>query len=419
MVSPSKSMRLCPAALLVVALAVTTSAGCGEGDKGKPPARPLNVRVVEAKEENVERAIEITGTLAGGEDVTVSAEVDGRVERIAADLGDVVKVGAPLVQLARETTRLQAAQADADFVTAVARVGVAVSGLDDAQPEQASSVRRSLADKQEADRNLGRLQELFGKSVASQAELDIARTRAVAADAAWAATRDEAAANIGIALSRRAALGLMRKRLNDTTITSPVDGIVATRLVSLGEVVQSGQAVARVVVAKELKLRGDVPERYADVVTSGLELEIDVATVGLTARGKVARVGPLVDAASRTFPIEAVVDNADGKLKPGTFARARVVVGDDEVVFAVPEVAVSNVAGVTKVFIVDDDKAVERRVQVLRKRGSDALVTGNLRSGDKVIVTAIARLFSGAPIVVGEATPTPTPAASGTGTGAP
>ena len=67
----------------------------------------------------------------------------------------------------------------------------------------------------------------------------------------------------------------------------------------------------------------------------------------------------------------------------------------------------------------DDDKAVERRVQVLRKRGSDALVTGNLRSGDKVIVTAIARLFSGAPIVVGEATPTPTPAASGTGTGAP
>jgi mycothiol synthase len=79
-----------------------------------------------------------------------------------------------------------------------------------------------------------------------------------------------------------------------------------------------------------LKLRGDVPERYADVVRPGLELDLEVDGVTAPHRAKVARVGPLVDGSSRTFPIEAAIDNADGRFKPGTFARARVVVGADE-----------------------------------------------------------------------------------------
>ena len=399
--------------IIAFSAVVACAAACSGGDKGKAPTKPTSVRVLEAKEEQVERVIEITGTLAGVEEVVVSAEVSGRVERVAADLGDVVKSGATLIQLARDAPRLQAALADADYVTALARVGVDDKSLDAAKPDQASSVRRAAADREEARKNLGRVQELFNKGVAAQAELDIARTRDAVADAALGAARDEAAASIGVALSRRASLGLARKSLNDTAITSPVDGVVALRSVSLGELVQAGQAVARVVVARELTLRGDVPERYADIVRAGLQLEVEATSVGVKTTGKVARVGPLVDAASRTFPIEALLDNTDGKLKPGTFARARVVVGEDEVVFAVPEVAVSNVAGVTKVFVADDDSAVERRVQVLRKRGSDALVTGDLRAGDKVIVTAVARMFAGAAIVIDSAAASPSAAATG------
>ena len=389
-------------ALRMIALSTVVAlvAACGGADKAKGPAKPVPVRVIEAREEHVERVIEITGTLAGAEEVVVSAEVAGRVERVAADLGDVVKAGAVLIQLAREVPRLQAALVDADYATALARVGIDDKGLDAARPDRASSVRRAAAEKEAASKNLERVAELFNKGVAAQAELDIARTREAAADATWAATRDEAAANIAIAMSRRAALGLARKQLNDTAITSPVDGVVALRSVSLGEFVQPGQAVARVVVASQLKLRGDVPERYADIVSAGLELEVEASSVGIKAVGKVARVGPLVDAASRTFPIEATLDNADGRLKPGTFARARVVVGEDEVVFAVPEVAVSNVAGVTKVFVVDDNSAQERRVQVIRKRGSDALITGDIKAGDKVVVTAVGRMFAGAVVTI-------------------
>jgi len=396
-------------ALLAVVACVDSGPAAPTAPGGKLAGKPVVVRVLDAKPERVERIIEITGTLAGAEEVVVSAEVDGRVEKVVADLGDVVRAGGTLVQLAREAPRLQAAQADAEYAAALARVGVDDAGLDAATHETSSTVRRATAEHDDAMRSFARVQELAAKGVAAAADVDTGRARAEIAAAQLAAARDDALAALATAKARRAALGLAKKRLADTTIGSPVDGVVAARLVGLGELVKPGQPIARVVVADTLKLRGDVPERYADVIKKGLPLSIDAADVGARGQGVVGRVGPLVDAATRTFPLEATIDNKDDRLKPGTFARARVVTGNDEDVIALPETAISNLAGVTKVYVVDaDHKAVERRVQVLRKRGSDALVAGELRPGERVVVTAVARVFPGATIEV-DAGPPPTP----------
>jgi RND family efflux transporter MFP subunit len=397
---------------VVGALCVTGSCGGTGAPHGGTDSRPSKdkptvVKVVLAREERVERVVEVTGTLVGMQDVVVSAEGEGRVERVVADLGDAVSAGAPLIVLAREGPRLQVAQAEADYATALARAGTDDAGLDAAGPERASAVLRAAADADEAAVTLKRVRELFEKAVASQAELDAAKARALVTEATLAAARDDARANVATAKSRRAALGLAKKHLADAQIVSPVAGVVAQRLVGLGELVKPSQPVMRVVQTHPLKIRGDVPERYGDVVKKGLALEVTVDSAQTTVRGVVSRVGPAVDDGSRTFPIEAELDNADGRLKPGSFGRARVVIADDELVFAVPETAVSNVAGVAKVFVVGDDAAVERRVQLLRKRGSEALLTGELKAGDRVIVTAIARLFPGAPIQVDTSEPAP------------
>lgn len=408
-------LRALPPLVIALALGCGGSAppsamGGGPGGPGGKGGKPVTVRAVLVKEERVERVVELTGTLRGTEEVVVSAEVDGRVERVAADLGDTVKAGATLIALARETPRLQVAQADADYATALARAGTDDAGLDTATPEAVAAVRRAAADRDDAVLNLKRITELSQKGVASQSELDSAKAREQIAQAAQAAARDDAAANIATARARRAALGLTKKRLADTLIGSPVDGVVAERLVGLGELVKPTQPVMRVVQTNPLKLRGDVPERYADVIKKDLTLDLDVDALKITARGVIARVGPAVDGDSRTFPIEAEFNNDDGRLKPGAFARARVVIGEDELVFAVPETAISNVAGVARVYVVDDDQAADRRVQVLRKRGSDALITGDLKAGDRVIVTAIARLFPGAPITIDDGPPPSPPA---------
>ncbi len=408
---------------VAVAAAALALASCGkDGAAGKKAGAkgPLLVRVAEARVERVERIVELTGTLGGAEEVTVVAEIDGRVERVAADLGDPVDQGALLVQLADAEPRLRHAQAEAEYLQALARLGVDDDGLGRFQPESMAVVRRAEADLAEAKRNFGRGEELRRRELAAEGELDALRTRLRIAEAAhkfgkgWAlpAALEEARGARAIAMARRAAAALARKKVKDTSIASPVRGFVARRHVALGAYVRAGEKIADVVVVDPLVLRGEAAERYVGAIRPGMTVRLRVdALDGRAVEGKVSRVGPAISTSTRTFPLEAELPNADGALRPGLFARAEIEVGADEQVVAVPETAVSSVAGVTKVFVEEDGKARERPVQVLRKRGSDALLAGPLEAGDRVILTAIARLFDGADVQVDGSAVEPAPEA--------
>ncbi|MGI5861910.1 MAG: efflux RND transporter periplasmic adaptor subunit [Myxococcales bacterium] len=390
------------ATALAAALAL---AGC-PGGGGKPGQKrdgggPIAVRVLEAQSEPVEQVLELTGTLGAEEESPVSAEVEGRVEKVLADLGDQVKAGAPIVQLAATELRLHAEQAEADYLQALAKLGVDEAGLERFDPAAHTAVRKALADLEEARRNLARGEEVMRRGLMAQGELDQLQTRLRIAEATHQASLEEARSAFATARSRKAAAGLARKKLQDATVRSPVDGVVASRLVSPGEYVRAGQTVAVVVVTDPLKLRGQAPERYAAVVKPGMAVEVAVDIPGGAEHaGSLSRVGPAVAVSSRTFPVEALVRNEAGLLKPGLFARARIRLGDVEQVIAVPETAISSVAGVTKVFVAEDGKARERKVQVLRKRGSDALLVGELKPGERVILTGIARMHDGASVLI-------------------
>src|SRR5690606_15225791 len=104
-----------------------------------------------------------------------------------------------------------------------------------------------------------------------------------------------------------------------------------------------------------------------------VEIEVDVGSGG-TYRGELARIGPLVSASSHTFPVEALIRDAEGKLRPGLFARARIRIGAEEEVFTIPETAISSVAGVNKIFVYEDGKAGVRPIHILRKVGGDAQI---------------------------------------------
>ena len=392
---------------IAVALAVAACGGKDPAAGGKGAKGPVVVRVGEARLERVDRVVEITGTLGGDEEVTVAAEGDGRVEAIAADLGDEVKAGGPLVKLAAQELRLRAEQARAEYQQALAQAGVDEGGLDSFAVEQHAAVRRAAADRAEAVRNLERGRELFKRQLAAQGELDALETHERVADAAYQSALETARSARATALARRAAWGLAKKKLDDATIASPVQGRVARRHVALGAYVKVGQPIADVVTVDPLKLRGEVAERYAGQVAPGMEVTVRVDAGAREVKGTIARVGPAIAASSRTFPVEANVANQGGALQPGAFARAEIRLGADEEVVAIAETAVSNVAGVTKVFVEANGKASERKVTLLRKRGSDALVAGDLAAGDRVILTGVARLFDGADVKVDAPAPPP------------
>lgn len=367
---------------------------------------PLVVRTQSLQPETVERVVELTGTLAGMEEVTLSSEVDGRVEKVVADLGDAVEEGATILQLDRSALRFQAEQAESEYLQALARLGIDGASLDRFDPASQADVRRTQADLEEARRNLSRGEELLSRNLLAQGEVDTLRTRERVAEAAYQQALENARSNFAQAKGRRAAWGLANKRLRDATIASPIRGMVARRLVALGELVRAGQPVAVVVMTDPLRLQGEIPERYAGTIVAGMPVEIRAGTA--RHEGTISRVGPLISGSARTFPVEALLENREGSVQPGLFAQGTVQVGTDEEVFAIPETALSSIAGVHKVFVLADGKARERPVTLLRKRGADALVKGELAAGDTLILTAIARLFDGAEVKVDEAPPTAT-----------
>lgn len=387
--------QLAPLASLLL-LAAACSSG---GTERARPRGPVSVRTIELRAEAVERVVEVSGPLAGLEEVTVSAEVDGRVAAIAADLGDAVDVGAPLLRLDPSELRLQVARAESEYLESLARLGIDDRELGSFDPATQAEVRRTLADLEEARRNLARGEELFGRNLLAQGEVDALRTRVRIAEAAYQQALESARSAFALAKGRKAALSLAQKKLRDATIVSPIRGVVARRLVALGEYIRAGQPVAVVVMTDPLKLQAEIPERYVGQIAPGMEVEIRTAG-SEPHRGTVSRVGPLVSGTSRTFPIEALFERPGKRLRPGVFAAGVVRLGVDEEVFAVPETAISSVAGVTKVFVVEKGVARERSVTLLRKRGSDALVQGGLRDGETLAVTGIARLYDGAPVRV-------------------
>ncbi len=381
--------------------------GCGGGGEapkgGGKPSGPVVVRTAPARTEEMAQVVEISGTLAGAEEVTLAAEVEAPVEAIVADMGDRVKAGDPLVKLDVEDLKLRADQADAEHRQARARLGAAPGRFD---PEAYAGVRRARADLDEAKRNLARGEELMRRDVSSAAELDALRTRVATAEAALQSALEEARGAVATVDARRAAAEMAKKRLRDAVIRSPIEGAVSKRLVAPGEFVRVGQAVARVVVTDPLKLTGEVPERYAGVVRPGAVVRATSdALPGKTLEGTLTRVAPDVNATSRTFSVEARIPDPEGRLKPGLFARAEIALGAAEQVFAVPEPAVVNVAGVVKVFVEQGGRASERKVRVVRKRGGDALVSGPVQAGEPVIITGVARLFDGAEVQVDTGAP--------------
>lgn len=380
-----------------IALGLLVAACSGGGPNTARSRGPVIVRTQELRAESVERVVEVTGPLAGMEEVTVSAEVDGRVVEVVADLGDEVLVGAPIVRLDRTELRLQAARAESEYLESLARLGIDEAALDSFDPETQADVRRTRADLEEARRNLERGEELLSRDLLAVGEVDALRTRLRVAEAAYQQALESARSTFALAKGRRAALALAQKKVRDATITSPIRGVVARRLVALGEYIRAGQAVAVVVMTDPLKLQAEVPERYVGRILPGMEVEISAAGTN-GHRGKVSRVGPLVSGTSRTFPIEALFEEPAEHLRPGVFASGVIRLGTDEEVFAIPETAISSVAGVHKVFVAVDGVARERPVVVLRKRGSDALVQGPLESGEALILTGIARLYDGAEV---------------------
>jgi len=379
------------------------AAGCSKSETAQARGRDTGVKPVKVeavRQETVRRAVEVVGTLAAVDQVTVSSETEGKVSRILADLGDRVTAGQALIQLDDEKQQYNFDQQKAALARALAQYGAAdPQHLPDI--EKTPDVQKASADLQQAKQSYDRANELFKRTLVPRQTLDDAETALQSKKASYDASL-QTAKNLRASIqASEATMKLADRQFRDTQIRAPFDGYIEKRLVQLGELVKAQMPVIAVVRVDPLKVIAEIPEKMAPWIKDGQPVELHVdAYPERKFEGKVSRISPAVNTATRAFPFEALVPNREAVLKPGTFARVHIESGREDQVLTLPYDALQYRYGVNRVFVVDNDKLNVHELKVGDRIGDRIEILSGVGAGDRVAVTDVEKLVDGAKVTV-------------------
>jgi membrane fusion protein (multidrug efflux system) len=349
-----RPLLLSTAAALALALAL----GCSDGQAVVPEMKLPLVSAMPVTIEDLEDRVTAVGELVAPQHAEISAEVDGRVTELMLVEGQAVAAGDPLLELDPAKRRLELAAARAHV------------------SEEAASVEN-------VRRQVSRQRELQARNISSQSALDDSETALRLAQAKLAAAKAD--------------LGVESRALEEATVRAPFDGMVVRRMVSLGEYVQVGRSLVEIVSLNPIEVEFRVAEIDSSFVRLGQEVAVHVAPYPDRSFGaKVTVISPTIDPNTRTLRVKAVVDNAEGLLRPGLFARADLGLSVHEGVAVVPSSAVLQRVDGSVVFVLDGaDRATRRVVQLGSFQEGRVEVTNGLRAGDRVLVRGHADLLDG------------------------
>lgn len=380
---------------LVLALA---AAGCSKSDTAQARSRDAAakpVAIATVHKDSVRRSVDVVGTLAAVDQVTISSEAEGRVREILGDLGDRVQAGQVLVRLDSEKQQYAYEQQQAALARTLAQYGAPdPQHLPDI--DQTPDVQKAKADLLQATQAFERANELYRQTLIPQQAFDDARTAMQSKQASYEAARQSARSLRASIQASEASMKLAGRQLRDAEIRAPFDGYVEKRLVNLGELVRAQAPVMAIVRLDPLKVVAEIPEKMAPWITDGRPVDLHVDAYGdRTFTGKVTRISPAVNTATRAFPFEAVVPNPDAVLKPGTFARVHVESGKVDDVLTLPYAALQYRYGVNRVFVLDGDRLVMRELQVGDRLDDRIEIVGGVTEGERVAITDVETLTDG------------------------
>jgi membrane fusion protein (multidrug efflux system) len=344
----------------------------------------------EAVVEPVQIFIDAIGSLDAAEDVLISSEVGGLVEKICFEEGMSVDEGTVLVRLDDEMAGLERDQA----AKRLERLKSSLKSME-------AQLRRAQALAENAARNFERKKELLDQGATTEAVYSDAeaeyKSALAAVDQAEAAV-EEARRSI---LEAEAGLKIAEERLEDFTVTAPFDGILGERFVGPGDFVDKGNGLVRLVAVNPLKVDFTIPERYQGRLRLGQTAALAVeAYPGREFKGEVIYISPSLDPATRSVKVKALVDNQDNLLRPGFFCRVRLVLEVNPSAVVIPEEAVIPRGEDFFVYAVEDGKAVLKKVSLGQRMAGKVEIQKGIEAGERVITAGQQRASDGFPVRV-------------------
>jgi RND family efflux transporter MFP subunit len=396
---------IAPALLSLTALLALGSAACksdypSSGKAASPDnkAQPRQVKTVKVAEMPIGQTVTVNGTLAAYDHTTVGIKVPGRLQTISVDLGSVVHKGQIIAQVEQQDYKLRVQQAEASMAQARARLGLSPDGADDrVTAEETGTVRQAKAVLEDAKLKRDRATKLVQQGVIPHAEFDTVDSEYKVALSRYQDGLEEIRNRQGLLAQRRSELALAKQQLADTIVYAPMEGVVQEKKASIGEYLAAGAPVVDIVRIDPLRLQVNVPERESHSIRSGQSVRVTVEGDPQSYLGYVKRMSPTISEQNRVLAVEADVRN-NGRLRPGAFVRAEIVTDQTSTAVTVPTGSVVTFAGIDKVILVENGKAVEKPVTTGR-RGPDWIeIKAGVNVGQSVIVDP-GNLQAGQPVV--------------------
>jgi RND family efflux transporter MFP subunit len=336
----------------------------GPGGGGGFPRVPMTVELGTATRADVAAHLTVVGNLIGLQTVDIAPRTGGRLLSVNVQLGDRVRRGQVLAKVEDREIVEQVRAAEASQEVAKA------------------TIRQREADLKVAELNFERSKNLFSRQLLAKQALDDAESRYLAAVAQTDLSKAQLSQN-------DARLSELRINLQHTSVASPVDGYVGKRNVDPGAMVNTNTAIASVVDISRLRLVVNVVEKDLRLVNAGDVADVEVdAYPGEKFSGKIARVAPVLDPATRTATMEVEIPNNDHKLKPGMYARINLTVEERKNTLVAPKNAVIDFENKRGVWMPNDQKRAAFVPVTLGIEGPEQIeILSGLKEGDRFVTT--------------------------------
>jgi membrane fusion protein (multidrug efflux system) len=320
-----------------------------------PP--PTAVTTVVAKRETWPTTLEVIGTAAAIQGVTVSADLPGTVDKIHFESGESVKEGDILVELdiRQETAQLANLEAQRDL----ARI------------------------------QYGRSEELVKAGVISKSEYDNASAQRKATEAQ--------VGDIKAAIARK-------------TIHAPFSGILGIRQISLGQYLAAGQAIVSLQALNPIYVNFGVPQQDTPKMSIGRGLQVTTTDLpGVVFNGKITALDSVINEQTRNIQVQATFQNQGGKLRPGMYVQVELPLGKPRDVIPLPASAINYAPYGDSVFVVAEMKdqkgntyrgVKQQVVKIEGSRGDQVAIISGINPGDEIVSAGVFRLRNAAPVLV-------------------
>jgi RND family efflux transporter MFP subunit len=352
----------------------------------------------------IQRQVDLSGTLLSPDMAKVSSEVAGPIREVLVQLGTEVRPGDLLVRLEPRELQFALDRAESALNQVEAQLGIGRRDEEPPADEDIATVRQASANRDDARAAYTRADALGGRGLLSKVDTDSAETRLKVAEANYQAAVDNVRSLKASLLDRRASYELAKKKLADAAIRAPVAGSISERLVQPGEFIRENTPVVTIVQMNPLKLKTAIQEKFASVIKIGQSVEFVVEAYPQEVfKGEVAYISPAVDQTTRTFPVEVLVSNNDRRLKPGFFAKGIVATKLDDNVAALDDDAISTLAGVSSVYVIEDGKIRQQTVALGTRKGQLVEITSGLKGSETLAASSLNQLATGTSVTIGKA----------------